>query len=376
MKKSLLALAVLGAYAGVASAQSSVTLYGTIDLNGRYVKNTDSKRRFSLSQDGINSSQLGFRGIEDLGGGLKAGFTLLSGVNADTGSTNAKFFNRRSTLSLFGNFGEVRLGRDYVPTFWNTTIFDVFGTNGLGDSSSVKQIASSDYVRADNAIGYFLPSNIGGVYGQFMAAAGENAAPGRYLGGRVGFAAGPFDVAVAYSRQRLVNGVSGAGGYVSNVVNPGLTAGQIGGNGSGEQYRSFNVGASFDLTYLKIMGYFNQDRVFGLKDNMGSLSVLVPIGQGEVHAGIDYSKLSGPVDNKVKKAALGYVYNLSKRTAIYGTASYVDNDDRTSLQVGGIAAGAAGSTSANGIAGSGSVSAAPSAGGKSKGAEIGVRHFF
>jgi predicted porin len=84
MKKSLLALAVLGAFAGVASAQSSVTLYGTIDLNGRYVKSDGQDRRLTLSQDGINSSQLGFRGVEDLGGGLKAGFNLLAGVNADT----------------------------------------------------------------------------------------------------------------------------------------------------------------------------------------------------------------------------------------------------------------------------------------------------
>jgi len=92
MKKSLLALAVLGGFAGVASAQSSVTLYGTLDLSAKYVKNDGSNRRVSLSQDGINSSQLGFRGVEDLGGGLKASFVLLSGVNADTGSANAQFW--------------------------------------------------------------------------------------------------------------------------------------------------------------------------------------------------------------------------------------------------------------------------------------------
>src|SRR3954468_16172170 len=133
MKKSLLALAVLGAYAGVASAQSSVTLYGTLDVNGRYVKADGQARRYSEGTDGINSSQLGLRGVEDLGGGLRAGFTLLSGINVDDGKSNAtRFWNRRSTVSLFGNFGEVRLGRDYTPTFWNMTIFDAFGTNGLG----------------------------------------------------------------------------------------------------------------------------------------------------------------------------------------------------------------------------------------------------
>ena len=160
MKKSLLALAVLGAFAGVASAQSSVTLYGTVDLSAKYVKNDGSARRVSLSQDGINSSQLGFKGVEDLGGGLKAGFVLLAGVNADTGTTNAQFFNRRATVSLMGGFGEVRLGRDYTPTFWNDTIFDAFGTVGLGDSTHVLQMPTASFVRANNTIGYFLPSNI------------------------------------------------------------------------------------------------------------------------------------------------------------------------------------------------------------------------
>ena len=73
MKKSLLALAVLGAFAGAASAQSSVTLFGIVDVNARYVKTGDVKIK-SLGTDGINSSRLGFRGVEDLGGGLKAGF--------------------------------------------------------------------------------------------------------------------------------------------------------------------------------------------------------------------------------------------------------------------------------------------------------------
>src|SRR5690349_20502612 len=112
MKKSVLALAVLGAYAGVASAQSSVTLYGTLDVNGRYVKADGQSKRTIMATDGINSSQLGFRGVEDLGGGLKAGFTLLAGTNPNNGTSISKFWNRRSTVSLFGNWGEVRLGRD------------------------------------------------------------------------------------------------------------------------------------------------------------------------------------------------------------------------------------------------------------------------
>ena len=359
MKKSLLALAVLGAFAGVASAQSSVTLYGTLDLSAKYVKNDGSNRRYSLSQDGINSSQLGFKGTEDLGGGLKAGFVLLAGVNADTGTTNTKFFNRRSTVSLMGGFGEVRLGRDYTPTFWNDTIFDAFGTVGLGDSTHALQLPTATFVRADNSIGYFLPSNIGGVYGQFMAAAGEGGGngttsinPGRYLGGRIGFAAGPFDVAAAYAQQRF-------SGTPGNLNSSGTTA----------QQKTWNIGGSYDLGVVKLLGYFDRDTVENARENRLSVSAVVPIGQGEIHAGYDRSKLSGslPVggvnttlDNKVDQFKLGYVYNLSKRTAVYTNVSRLKNGNQSTLSV----------------AGGSSQTLAPTAGGKSTGAEFGVRHFF
>lgn len=356
MKKSLLALAVLGAFAGVASAQSSVTLYGTVDVSAKYVKNDGSTRRLSLSQDGINSSQLGFKGTEDLGGGLKAGFLLLAGVNAPNGTTNNKFFNRRSTVSLWGNFGEIRLGRDYTPTFWNDTIFDAFGTNGLGDSSHVLQLADGTFVRADNSIGYFLPSNIGGLYGQFMAAAGQGGGngttttnQGRYIGGRIGFAAGPFDVAGAYAKQDF----TGVGAYNFNAV--GTTASQT----------TWNIGGQYDFGVVKLLGYFDRDTVDNARENRLSVSLVVPVGQGEIHAGYDRSKLSGSagvigLDNKVDQYKAGYVYNLSKRTAVYTTVSRLSNGNQSHLAV----------------AGGTSITAAPTNGGKSTGAEFGIRHFF
>ena len=353
MKKSLLALAVLGGFAGVASAQSSVTLYGTVDLSAKYVKNDGTSRRVSLSQDGINSSQLGFRGVEDLGGGLKASFVLLAGVNADTGTSNAQFWNRRATVSLSGGFGEVRLGRDYTPTFWNNTIFDAFGTNGLGDSSHVQQMGIGTFVRANNSIGYFLPSNIGGVYGQFMVAASEGASgpslygttvganPGRYAGGRVGFAAGPFDIAGAYAAQRI-DALPGA-----------------------PSQKTANIGGSYDLGVVKLMGYFDRDTLsytgVDKKENRGSFSAVVPLGQGEIHAGYELSKLTNNgVSTKIDQFALGYVYNLSKRTALYSTVAELRNKQATS----------------NSVAGGTAQTAAPIAGGKSKGFEAGLRHFF
>ena len=346
MKKSLLALAVLGAFAGVASAQSSVTLFGTVDLNARYVKNDGSARRVSLSQDGLNSSQLGFRGTEDLGGGLKAGFLLLAAVNADTGTTNTtKFFNRSAYVRLLGGFGEVRLGRDYTPTFWNNTIFDAFGTVGLGDSTHVGQLLAPTFVRADNSIGYFLPTGIGGVYGQAMVAASEGATgnPGRYVGGRIGFAAGPFDIAGAYGQQRL-------------DTLPGAPS-----------QKTYNIGGSYDLGVVKLMGYYDRDTLsftgFNQKEDRYSFSGVVPLGQGEIHAGYNRSKLKDSianVSNTVSQFAVGYAYNLSKRTALYSTYSRISN----------------GKLSQNSVAGGSAQTAAPNPGGKSNGVEFGVRHFF
>jgi|KBSMisStandDraft_5_1062788.scaffolds.fasta_scaffold128754_2 predicted porin len=366
MKKSLLALAVLGAYAGVASAQSSVTMYGTLDMAGTYVKNDGTAKRLSLSTNGVNSSQLGFRGVEDLGGGLKAGFNLIAELaRSDTGSvgnaTGDKFFSRRSTVSLFTNAGELRLGRDYTPTFWNLTIFDAFGTNGVGSTLNPRQLYQG--TRQDNSIGYFLPSNIGGFYGQLMTAAGEGGTsgdkPGTYVGGRLGFAAGPFDVAVAYGELKYdlatnVTGTTGSGQLVPVLP--------------GQKQKIGNIGGSWDFGFFKLLGYYDHEKVPNAKEDFWSISANFPFGQNEFRFGYDESKLdragSNP-DTKVKQFKATYGYNLSKRTLLYASASVLDNDNGTRLMV---------------LGGSGQGNSIPAGtmtnGGKSKGAQFGVRHFF
>jgi predicted porin len=342
MKKSLLALAVLGAFVGVASAQSSVTLSGTVDISAKYVKNSGATRRYSLDSNGINTSQLVFSGIEDLGGGLKAGFELNTGYSPDTGGAPTPFFNRRSVVRLMGNFGEIRLGRDYAPSFWNTTVFDAFGTNGVGSSLNVISPSAAIGVqrlymgtRRENSIGYFLPGNIGGVYGQVMVAAAENGTTldrgGRYIGGRVGWAGGPANVAFSYGQQRYTAGTPDT--------------------------KTYNLGGSFDLGVVKLLGYWDHETQGNIKGNLFSGSVVVPFGQSEIHAGYDFDKVdTAGTKTKVDQFKVGYVYNLSKRTAVYSTVSRLSNKNNTALFIPG----------GNPI----------SVGGKSTAAEFGVRHFF
>ena len=366
MKTSLLAASLIICVASGAYAQSSVTVFGTIDLNARDVKNDGSARRLSLSQDGLNQSQLGFRGTEDLGGGLRAGFTLVATVNADTGSVNGKFFNRRSTVSLSGPWGELRLGRDYVPTFWNNALFDPFGANGVGNSFNVWQLqatyagspAFGNFVRSDNSIGYFLPSGLGGVYGQAMVAASEGASnQGRVIAARVGYASGPFDIAFAVLQQRF-----------DLAANPSVT-----GITAGSNQKTYNLGASYDLQFVKIMGLVDRDVRSSLSEARGSVSVVIPIGVSEVHLGVSRSRLTNDLahnTNTDTSVQAGYQYNLSKRTAAYTTVARLSNGHNP---LAGVTQSVAGWNAA--FAGT-AQTAPPIAGGKSIGAEVGIRHFF
>jgi predicted porin len=355
MKKSLLALAVLGAFTGVASAQSSVTIWGVVDLSANDIKNGDAHTQ-SLASNQLNSNRLGFRGIEDMGGGLKAGFWLEAGMNNATGyagggsgnvsntdTASGQLFNRRSTVSLINPMGELRLGRDYDPSFWNTVFFDVNGANGLGQGLNLISSLGSGattIARTNNSIGYFLPPNLGGFYGQAQVAAGQGTNANKYYGGRLGFAAGPIDVAVGY----------------------GLTKTQSvgGGNLTPENFKMANIGGSYDFGVAKILAYFNRNTWGVRKQNVYEVSAGIPLGQGELRAVYGHADGSGggTDGDDANLYSVEYVYNLSKRTALYTTAAQIRNKGAAAFTV-------LGGTVASNLAGN-----------KSTGFNVGVRHSF
>ncbi|GAB3771782.1 porin [Ramlibacter monticola] len=369
MKKSLIALAVMAA-AGAASAQSSVTLFGIVDATIAYGKGTDgASSKTQLTNSGYNSSRIGFRGTEDLGGGLAASFWLEGSLGNDDGTAGQRIpvgnqnglqapndgaglvFNRRSTVSLSGNWGEVRLGRDYTPTFWNLTIFDPFGTNGVGTTLTLVAPAGGlgtaanalvpvgtrgVIVRASNDIGYFLPANLGGIYGQVNYWMGENVQnnaanekDGTGWGGRIGYGAGPFNVAISYAKTR----------YDATPVN-GAAGGPSG------DFTTWNIGGQWDFGMAKLMGHYSQENrdtsaTSAEVDGKGWLiGALVPVGAGEIR--IAYStykiELAGGAEPEAKQLALGYVHNLSKRTAIYTTVARVKNEGGSAFALNGSSA--------------------------------------
>ncbi|MEJ8820631.1 porin [Variovorax humicola] len=393
MKKSLVALAAL-AVAGVASAQSSVTLFGVVDAAVSYYQTTSKfvgfngtpvlnfigtgdlkQSQWALTNSGYNSSRVGFRGTEDLGGGLAASFWLEAGtVSNDDGVVGLASFARRSTVSLSGGFGELRLGRDYTPTFWNDTVFDPFGTNGVGSNLiftmnqgprtlavgpggvSVDRglFGNANYVRASNSVGYFLPPNLGGFYGQVMYAFPEKVKytpgattpnvpnsqyTGQYVGGRFGYANGGLDVAASYGES-----TTGDDYYA----------------GQKTTVESMNLGASYDFGVVKLFGELSRTKnnidfssaltapLFGTGSFKGDgylVGATVPVGPGLIRVSYSAVKLnytSTPTlptialatltpDPKADKFAIGYVHNLSKRTALYATAAFVKNKNGLNL---------------------------------------------
>ncbi|MNU54623.1 Outer membrane porin protein 32 precursor [compost metagenome] len=389
MKKYLTTLTALIACA--ASAQSSITLFGVVDaaivgyssrskdmnhgtpLNPFYINRGDVKiRRTALINSGYNSSRLGFRGTEDLGGGLAASFWLEAPISNDDGQTGVATFSRRSTVSLSGGFGEIRLGRDYNPTFWNDAVFDPFGLVGPGASLMFAANTSSpggtfkvnsNYVRASNSIGYFLPPNLGGFYGQAMYGFHENnsyspgtATPpgvssagllnsgavsatraGRFFGGRLGFAKGPLDIAAAYSSS-----ISADNYYA----------------GTSDLVKTANFGASYDFKLVKVFGevsrvkYERDHKIVPIGDGMRDINftgyvvgATVPIGAGLIRFAYsqvkyDLNLVQPPFarsvgDPMAKQFALGYVHNLSRRTALYATVARVSNKNGAALTVAG-----------------------------------------
>lgn len=343
------------AAAGGASAQSSVTLFGVMDASiSRYLVRSESwdggpSRSVTQSMTGVSpsgnlASRIGIRATEDLGGGLSAGMWLEAPVTNDTGGSSLNF-GRRSTLSLASSkLGELRLGRDHTPSFMNDWAFDPFTSNGVG-LSLISVVGSNlaieralatkstgsltdrllggglsagtdNYLRTSNAVAYHLPKDLGGVYGFATYAFPENTtARGRYVGARLGWAGGPADVAMGYGISTLGNASAATGA---------------------EKIKSFNLGGSYNFGIAKVMGEWSDVRNVrndaqtqaGISDRYRGLlaGVTIPVGPHMVRASwarVQFRNGQGLGDSSVNKLALGYVHNLSKRTALYTTVSRI-----------------------------------------------------
>lgn len=358
-----LAVAILGA--GVAQAQSNVTVFGVLDIGYLNARATGGGSVSSVNTDGNTSSRLGFRGEEDLGNGMKASFWMEAAVNPDSGTggatstdnksslnTGGLTFGRRSTVSLHGGFGELRLGRDFTPTFTNLSVaIHPFGTNGVGNAGQLFYPVAAGgttprtNVRASNAINYFTP-NMSGFTANVMYAIGEQPSipaatkdDGSYFGGRVAYTSGPLTVAAASGKTKYATG----------------------------DYTQSNAGATYQLGAAKLSYLYGQNKVGVTQTKVNMIGVNYAVSSvGEVRAAYTTLKansalkaLNGGAANDATQVTVGYLHSLSKRTALYTNYSVVDNKNTgKAFTVGGTTV------------------ASPTPGGNSSGIEVGIRHTF
>jgi GBP family porin len=315
MKKSVLALAVLGAFAGATSAQSSVTLYGRLDTAVSYSDLEIGDEIIGMNGTGwnpIGGSRWGLRGSEDVGGGLKVNFVLESGFGGDTGAGNAaKLFDRQARVGLSSaTWGEIRLGRQ--DTLTRTTNLGFSDITAEGEITIVDTVGGVPLFqnfssRVDNSVGYFSPS-FGGLSVAALVAAGEGTAP-RQQGVMVSYSGGPLKLALTYEGFD-------AGPASSSSYNEVLTVGG-----------SYNFGfATLSLGYQSTDDFGTPTSYTpGTDHNAYAVGVMVPFGAFQFRAQYIDSTVEAPAgDIDAEKFGLSLRYALSKRTTVYGV--YQDRD--------------------------------------------------
>jgi len=359
MKKIAGIVLTLGTVAGTASAQSSVTMYGVMDLTARHTSNEGAGSINSVASGGNSTSKLGFRGIEDLGGGLSAGFWLESGIAADHGSIGLSpvgtFFDRRSTVSLISKrFGEVRAGRDLVTSYANWGRFDPFAYVGVASAANFVTASQTGPIRAafstspnttvrsSNSIQYLLPPGLYGFDGGIMAGLREEGTAAsnqhRYVGVRLGYTLGRLYVSAA------------TGNSENNLT-------------LGQKFKDSAIAVKYELSAVKLSGGVRQFRFNDAKQVNLLLGAVVPVGVGEIKLSFNRANMSGTVGgrsidaNDATQIGLGYVHHLSKRTAIYTSFARISNKGGANFTVPGGPSGMRG-------------------GGTSRGIDVGLRNSF
>jgi len=327
MKKSLVALAAL-AVVGVASAQSSVTLYGVLDVGfgkvsggtfgvnngeGYGLPSTPNASAQTLIRDGYNStSVIGFRGSEDLGGGLKANFNLQSGgLDLATGAAPVAF-SREAWVGLEGGFGAVQLGRSSSVA---AKVMGGFDFNGTSYSSALDRAGISAVTwygssrRSDN-LQYASPN-----FGGFQARAAWTPKGDASSNGGLAVPGGAAFPGTA--KDRVTLGLTFANG-------PLAVAGVVETKATSALRDAYALGVSYDFGVAKVGATYNRRELAGVNGQNSMVSgtatggkgaeigVVAPIGA--FYVGLQYGRNS---ETNVKATELFGGYNLSKRTRLY-----------------------------------------------------------
>lgn len=314
MKWPLFVLATLSGTAGSVSAQSSVTIYGLVDMsiaksNGGSAVNPGAPATKAWTVQDSWANRLGLRGKEDLGGGWSAEFNIEHRFKMETGAiTNANsFWAGRSIVQLNSGAGSVYMGRDYIPSFWPVLWTDPFTWSGVGkiDDASFGRFRAPNYgqgagIRTSNTVGYRSP-NWGGLTVNAATGLSGSTGAGRDDGFNVEYRAGPLYAGVGYDK---------------------ISGGPSDGNSL------MTLGVAYDFGMFRPMVSLSRPKVGGQTDSFFSLGSQVKLGPGMAKA-MYYRLDPGGANNTRTKLGLGYDYGLSKRTIMYVDVGLAKQDDRS-----------------------------------------------
>jgi predicted porin len=295
MKRTLIVAAIGTLLAGAAAAQANVTVYGRLNTSIERQKNITSADNVWVLQN--NASRLGFRGTEDLGGGLKAGFVLEHRFNIDNGNSTFgnSFWGGAGTSEVFvgGNFGTVRLGHFTSEAYFATSDYTDLLNHGTGTSSD----ALYKYLGNDNnKIAYRAPA-----FGPVT------------VEGAVSLAEGP-------TNERIVD-------FAANYAAGPLAAG-FGFEKSTDGQRQFAVRGAYELGAALVTGYVQRYKSAGGDgQTIVRVSGMYSMGLTELHAAVGVSGELGDTDTgEAKQFTVGANYNLSKRTKLFAFYNRVKPD--------------------------------------------------
>ncbi|MDB5990922.1 MAG: porin [Herbaspirillum sp.] len=410
MKKSLLALAVLGSFAAAAQAQTSVTIYGVVDMGVMYQNKagTNNNSLFAVQSGVMSGSRLGFKGSEDLGGGLKAnfqlemGFTANNGAGAQQDAGSNTLFGRTSTVGLSGNFGSINIGRQtdfaYSGTDGGINTFSHAGyvTNFSTVDGNKQARLQGD--RTNNSIRYDMPV-IGGLNGGVMYGLGQQAGGGsagsvwaaglKYDNGPLAFGGDYYQSKVGLSPadRNLINVEAANAAAGSSASTQQADAAAVTANMGNTATKTFTLGASYDFGFGKLYGNWSRVKMQPLTAqasptlsqifNTGSfgsssannkldifelgynhnLTASLKLLTGLAHTNVSF--INGTPQGRLNQAFIGTDYFMSKRTDLYAVATYVRTSDV-----------------ANPLALSGTAQNANPNGGSAYGLGVGIRHTF
>lgn len=382
MKKTLLAAALMAGFAGVAHAETSVTLYGILDAGIGYQKVKGSEgyvtsgpqteinsKRTGLINGIQSGNRWGLKGSEDLGDGLRAVFVLESGFDLGTGNSaqGGRLFGRQATLGLAGDsWGQLDFGRQTnIASKYLSAVADPFG-GGFDQANIGGAFTAANTVRYDNMVMYQTPNFSGFQFGvgysfngngkqswdKDLPVAGGGNVNAKDLNKQaittgLRYANGPIGIALTYDQIRD-RGVHADGKPVNDV--------QYYAQGEDTTIKSWNIGGSYDFEVVKAylafgqtrnglfegqtFGELNQQALLGkgLKVNSYLVGLSAPVGAGTVMGSWTMADPDKAPDSFYKDYAhdswemkkqhtfsLGYSHPLSKRTNVYAIGSYVKN---------------------------------------------------